>query len=343
MKGYAMKHRWVMFVLFVFSLSMMPTLTLAQTATPDPDEELPPAPVFTSDDFTLTIERIQFSDEIGSFEPIPELFEVYVIIWAQLENTANRERCVRARQVRLYLNGDSHAPQNHLMDEVKAELDNEQNFIGAYDGHCLDAGERESTFVVFETELGADNGALSFFGDRQTILVDFPNTIEAALTTVIEFEVDEQLSPTVTSTPSTVAVATVSTPRPTSTPEPEDVAREIIDNTVIGEIVTLNVNPMVPAIVTRYEMPQGFSGYNIRVTHSEMVSVVCNLRDDFAGYRIIIDAVIDVVDGFGNVSSRSGVTVTFEPDTVDAINCDNVYSVNVPAIADDYFIDRLLQ
>jgi len=83
-------------------------------------------------------------------------------------------------------------------------------------------------------------------------------------------------------------------------------------------------------------------GYNVEYTNGQMVQMVCGLREVFSEHRIILDGVIGVVDGFGNESQQSGVTVTLEPETVSQINCENIFNVNLPAIADDYTVDRLL-
>lgn len=155
-------------------------------------------------------------------------------------------------------------------------------------------------------------------------------------------EVVSEITATDGPTPTIAPSATITpTPLPTGTPDPVEVARQIIDReTVGGEVLSVVANDF--AVVSRFEMNNTF-GYDVDYTHGQMVQMLCDLREVFTDHRIILDGVITVVDGFGNESQQSGITVTFEVETVAQINCENEFNVNLPAIADEYAIDRLLR
>lgn len=120
---------------------------------------------------------------------------------------------------------------------------------------------------------------------------------------------------------------------------PGDWAAEIAADVLTGEVIGVNVYEPTQRVVVSYELISTDTGYASR----QVTQMVCDLRGAFAGYMFVADGRLPVVDGFGNESLISGLNVRLEPETVEAINCDNAMLVNLAAIADAYVADRLME
>lgn len=97
------------------------------------------------------------------------LEEVGFVLLGEIENTSSRRECLYARDIRLTLDGEEYAPNASLMDMLKAEIGRE--FTGAFNGHCVEAGQRALTFAAFDVPMAASNASLRFREDAQQLEV----------------------------------------------------------------------------------------------------------------------------------------------------------------------------
>lgn len=166
------------------------------------------------------------------------------------------------------------------------------------------------------------------------------------------------LTPTATASPTLTPSATFTasitplpsdTPLPTNTPRPtatrtmqEDVESLIKNTDDTGlrdsdvESVTVNAN----SIYLRYRLKEAvLSTGELREQADEDYKLIaCHLYD--RGYRqtFAMTALAEGTDAFGNTVWLEAVEITVSPSNVARFNCDDVNSINLSAIASQYYV-----
>jgi hypothetical protein len=222
--------------------SMTPTATDTSTNTPTPLPTLP-SQTFRKTEINFHIDSIMVMDETADTRLTND--RVFILL-GEIENTTNQFECVLSRDIRLILNDVEYAPQASLMDEFADNLG--RDYIGAFSGHCLEANERELTFVAFDVPNNAQSVALRFGEDTQTIdmpwelsvypaqeTLSFADLVpmatqqsitvatQSAAATMTATLWTQTSTPTITPTPRpTNTRLPSSTPRPTNTQSPEE-------------------------------------------------------------------------------------------------------------------------
>ena len=134
-----------------------------------------------------------------------------------------------------------------------------------------------------------------------------------------------------------------STPLPTATPSLEQQARQVAEDVLVGEVISVEDNSFVPSLVIVFEMPQDFSGYNVDYTGDQMLEMTCRLREIAPTYRLLFTAQIDTIDQFGNEGTAQGLNVLLLPEIIQQINCENAIMLDVRNLAETYDLHRLLR
>jgi hypothetical protein len=126
---------------------------------------------------------------------------------------------------------------------------------------------------------------------------------------------------------------------------PVSTARRIIQNELGQDrrIIFFEVEPSEPHIFVSYPMAENDGSYMVGFTEQEMLKIACGLKQGFPRHRLILEASITVIDGFGNEVDRDGYVASLKPSDISTINCNNIASNNLRAIADSYEIYLPLQ
>jgi len=210
----------------------------------------------TNDDITPPIENVLFTLDEALFRPSVENLEpnneAFLIITGEMQNQTESRECVYARDVRLILDDETYEPQNNLMDAVKSTFEPERDFIGAFSGLCLDAGESVNTFVAFDVPVNQPEDMIfSFIDVPSEIAFQFPSQTgalvaygilppdEATSVATLWTETPTATStntPTITRTPSITntsepSATITSTPRGTNTRQPTQTQRPALTPT----------------------------------------------------------------------------------------------------------------
>lgn len=147
----------------------------------------------------------------------------FLVVTGEVQNQSSSRECVYASDVRLILDGERYAPQNNVMDAFTDDLD--RDFIGAYAGLCLNAGDSVEAFVAFDVPTNRPDDVTFSFRDTLTpIGIQFPDQLGALAAQSI-LQPDEATSVaalwTETATPTLTNTATITqTPSATNTGEP---------------------------------------------------------------------------------------------------------------------------
>jgi hypothetical protein len=135
---------------------------------------------------SLEIETLMIVDDVNGRSPEAEIF---FIVMGYLRNDGDSQ-CVRARRVRLAIDDEPYAPQNPLMSDIQAWLEESRDFIGVAVGQCVEANTSEPTFIAFDVPDGFDEFTLSFmetsltlsisdFADQDKLVIDGNIDLEA--------------------------------------------------------------------------------------------------------------------------------------------------------------------
>lgn len=152
------------------------------------------APVILESDLTFVIDAFQAYAQIGDFVPSNN---VLLVILGKLANVTDTEQCAYARDVKLVAGSYEYVPDQMAMRAAKNNLYPDIDYVGPLNGQCVEAGDSESTFLVFD--LIEENLQSISFGESYApvnVVVPLP-------------------SATMTFTP-----GPTDTPRPTSQPQP---------------------------------------------------------------------------------------------------------------------------
>lgn len=157
-------------------------------------------------DTDFVVEQVIILDEADGKTPDEGVFLVLV---GTLYNNTSREKCVRASDSRLYVDGEEYRPPNDVMDAVKVEIG--INFMGAYAGQCVDGGESEESFIAFDVPENIIHAEYQFEGRARDVDITPPPptatstpiyTPTATDTATITLTPSETYTPTITLTPS---------------------------------------------------------------------------------------------------------------------------------------------
>lgn len=311
-KATATSSAWLLFlvvVLVVLAGAIRTRPVRSQELTPTPE----PEPIaITAEDMTLEIERFEIWDSAGDRNPDEDVF---IILLAVLHNGKDNQECTRARSVRLYLDGEEYRPQNGVMDDVKEILEPTRDFMGAYRGHCIEAGESATTFAAFDTPEDFSEVELAFKGTRVTLAFETSDT------------------GVISGTPVPVVV---------TGPDEAALARSIVASSLREvETVTIQNEGAVSTILARYKMP--VLG-DVDVAGWEAIKTICDLLDaGFVSHIFRFEATIEVVDNFGNTSTVDGLVAVVRPETAERLNCENWILIDLDNVADSYYVHPALR
>lgn len=123
--------------------------------------------IIGDNDVSMHIEGIELHTEIAAYTP-GEDDGAFLVLYFQLVNESDRERCVFARNLRVIIDDEEYAPQNWLMDAVKEDLEPERDFTGAFAGQCVSKKSNADSFAAFDVPHISKNFDISFYGNIET-------------------------------------------------------------------------------------------------------------------------------------------------------------------------------
>jgi len=172
------------------------------------------------------------------------------------------------------------------------------------------------------------------------------DTVPPSATATITNTVRPTDIPTITPSPTITNTAIpTNTLAPTATASLDQIVNEITTHVVVGDVLDITISEFVPSLNIEYEMAETFSGYDVDFTEHEMARLTCALRESgrFDGWRYGLNAMIGLIDAFGNESTGYGVSAFLLPEQVQAINCADPYVVRLSVIAESWDVHRLLR
>jgi hypothetical protein len=143
-------------------------------------------------------------------------------------------------------------------------------------------------------------------------------------------------SPTPTNTP----VPTNTLP-PTATPEPEIALMTIANDSYPQDVLEVQINDLASNLFVQVEMMPDFNGYRVDETARQALLIACQVRDQYPGWSITVEAMAEFIDQFGNPLTDRGMLMRYSGDTVSRINCDepsNLYVIDVEQIAESWWL-----
>ncbi len=283
----------------------------------------------SAEDMVIEIERFEIWPSAGSKKPDNDVF---IVLLATLYNGKNTRECTRARSVRLYLDGKEYKPQNDVMDAVKETIDPQRDFMGAYSGHCIDAGSAEPTFVAFDAPNDFSEIEVAFKGKRALLSSDVLDALAndtplpAALTATTTLWTPTPTFPTQTSSQSDIQSKATR------------IARQLLGTVESVQVIS---DSSGGAVIIKYEVSE-FA--DLDLINWSTVETICDLRNaGFTSHTFRISAFVPVVDRYGVVSRVNGLMVVVNPSTAARINCDNTVDVDLKFVADAYDLHPVMR
>lgn len=124
----------------------------------------------------------------------------------------------------------------------------------------------------------------------------------------------------------------------------DEAAVIIVDNAITDDVYGAVVSDDLVRV--DIEMSRGLNGYNITYTESDIKQIICDLRGSgrFGGRRMMVKAMIDLVDQYGNdIDPGEGLVVTLDADVIANLNCDNPGMFDLENVAVQYVVHSLLR
>lgn len=119
-----------------------------------------------------------------------------------------------------------------------------------------------------------------------------------------------------------------------------ELAYAIVDDQIMGEIYSVEVNESVPSVVAVFDWPG-----TLDLMDWKILEIACHLRETrhFDGYRLLLTGRVGLVNQFGETSQGDGVVARLLPDVIERINCEMTASLEVAPIADYYEVHPALE
>ncbi len=140
-----------------------------------------------------------------------------------------------------------------------------------------------------------------------------------------------------------LAITACSTNQPPPTPTldtPQGILQATLDQAIIPDVLDLQINPDVPAVVVTFDM----IGNSLNVAHMNMGNLLCAIRDtgEYDGYTFLISGQAKFSDALGNQILADGVSARIQPAIIKQINCENSIGINWGIAAEYYEVHRLI-
>ncbi len=188
-----------------------------------------------------------------------------------------------------------------------------------------------------ETKEAARSTDEFFVGQTATIIALTPtSTLTPTLTPSATF------TPSITPLPSDTPLPS-NTPRPTATRTMQEEVERLIKNTEDTELsdsdvesVTVNRN----SIYLRYRLKEAVlsTGELREQADKDYKLIACHLYDRGYTQEFAMTALAEGTDAFGNKVWLEAVEITVSPSNVARFNCDDVDSINLSVIANQYYV-----
>jgi hypothetical protein len=183
---------WTAFAVTIKAETVVPATTITSTATLNPTQQaafdivaqtatalkrlVAPRAILENGQVNWTIERVMTQNRAAEWNPQRGM--TYLVVVGTLHNYSHQSVILKANQIRLLVDGSEYSPLNGLMDRIKTDL-NGMDFVGAYGGLELAAGQSRQAFVAFEVPLQRDSVSICF--DTQTLAFNTASGIEVAI------------------------------------------------------------------------------------------------------------------------------------------------------------------
>lgn len=221
--------------------------------------------------------EIEFIISHAEFYPSYILNEASLAILGTLRNHSDERQCVRARQIKLILDGEEYSVEGPIIGSLQIYITPERDFVSATNDHCIDAGNSEFTFVAFSVPMETPE-TIEFTFDQNSIEIHIAFPID----TLIDFRepLSEVIFPANEATRAILGTFTP-TPIPTRTNTPRPTVQ-----------VQITYAPTATPILETQTLFINSNGINVRscarINNSACPVVdVLQRGDDFEGIEIV--------------------------------------------------------